>query len=291
MNQIHETLCQLNVCKKDDTEEIQGFVRDRDDVKVHRCRKSGVIFLNRTDHIDISHYDQKAPTHFAGTSKREMIRTNDDTERRYSYFANLVRNKTWLDFGAGSGAILDRLSPLCKSSAAVEPQLEASSFLRELGHEVYRRLDEIPLESFDIITLFHVFEHLSDPVDTLKQLGKKLSPGGRLFIEVPHARDFLISFADNPDFKAHTFWSEHLVLHTRESLRAIIEHCGFELKSISAVQRYPLANHLHWLVKGSPGGQDKWASLRDPQLDTAWSNVLARLDHTDTLTAEAVWSG
>lgn len=287
MNPIHELLCDLGICDRSGLEHIQSFVRDRDDINVMRCNRSGVIFLDRVDHIDIQHYDAKPPTHRYGTSKRDIIRTNDDTERRYLDFRNLVRNKQWLDFGAGSGAVLDRLSPLAKDSAAVEPQQEAAQFLTELGHMVYRRLEDVPAQGFDIITLFHVLEHLSHPVDILSELKKKLSSNGRVFIEVPHARDFLIAFADNPAFKAHTFWSEHLILHTRESLRAIIEHSGLKVRAISAVQRYPLANHLFWLIEGKAGGHEKWSSLRDAALDEAWANTLARLDHADTLIAEA----
>lgn len=287
MNPIHELLCSLGVCDDAHAERIQEFVRDRDDVNVMRCNKSGVIFLDRVDHIDPTHYDNKAPTHRYGTSKRDIIRTNDDTERRFQSFRNEVRGKSWLDFGAGSGAILDRLAPLSKSAAAVEPQQEAANFLTALGHTVYRRLEDVPAQGFDIITLFHVLEHLSNPVEILSGLKKKLSSNGRIFIEVPHARDFLIAFADNPAFKAHTFWSEHLILHTRESLRAIIQHSGLNIRAITAVQRYPLANHLFWLIEGKAGGHEKWSSLRDSALDEAWANTLARLDHTDTLMAEA----
>ncbi len=287
MNPIHDLLCDLGVCDRSATEQVQSFVRDRNDINVMRCNRSGVIFLDRVDHIDISHYDSKPPTHRYGTEKREIILTNDDTERRFQAFRNIVRNKRWLDVGAGSGAILDRLAPLTKASAAVEPQKEASEFLEKLGHQVFRRTDDVPDNGFDVMTLFHVLEHLSNPVETLGQLRTKLSSRGRLFIEVPHARDFLIAFADNPDFKAHTFWSEHLILHTRESLRALIEHSGYRLRSISSVQRYPLANHLFWLIEGALGGHEKWSSLRDPALDQAWENTLARLDHTDTLVAEA----
>ena len=136
MNPIHELLCDLGICDRSASEQIQGFVRDRDDINVMRCNRSGVIFLDRVNHIDISHYDSKPPTHRYGTEKREIILTNDDTERRFQSFRNIIRNKRWLDVGAGSGAILDRLAPLSKEAAAVEPQQEASAFLEKLGHQV-----------------------------------------------------------------------------------------------------------------------------------------------------------
>jgi len=286
-NPIFDTLCDLNVCDAGSVTRLQSYVRDRNDIDVLQCTRSGVIFLSSTDHIDLSHYNNKPPTHRFGTDKRAIITTNDDTERRFKTFANLVRGKRWLDVGAGSGAVLDRLGPLSSVCAAVEPQETAAGFLKELGHTVYRRLEDVPNANFNIITLFHVFEHIQAPVELLRNLRSKLAEGGRLIIEVPHARDFLISFVDCQAFRDHTFWSEHLILHTRQSLAALLEAGGFHVHSISGVHRYPLANALHWLDTGTPGGHEAWSALTDENLDTAWSHVLGRLDLTDTLVAEA----
>ncbi|WP_323754043.1 class I SAM-dependent methyltransferase [Marinobacter sp.] len=286
-NPIFQILCKLGVCNPGSVEQIQPFVRDRRDLSVMQCKKSEVIFLSRTDHIDISHYDKKEPTHQHGTQKREIITTNDDSERRFQSFSNTIRGKKWLDFGSGSGAILDRLGPLSADYAAVEPQETAAGFLSQLGHKVYRRIDHVPDSSFDVITLFHVFEHLNSPLDTLSELKKKLTPSGKLIVEVPHARDFLINKANCSAFKEHTFWSEHLILHTRSSLSAMLQAADLKVEAISGIQRYPLANTLHWLAKGVGSGHTAWSYLCDNQLDSSWQNMLAKLDLTDTIVAEA----
>jgi SAM-dependent methyltransferase len=141
------------------------------------------------------------------------------------------------------------------------------------------------------VTLFHVFEHLDDPLASLRLIGRALRPGGRLVVEVPHARDFLLSFADLDAFKQFTFWSEHLILHTRRSLEVFLRAAGFVDVIVEGFQRYPLANHLHWLAKGQPGGQHHWAPLLDADVDRAYAAMLARLDVTDTLIATAAWQG
>ena len=46
------------------------------------------------------------------------------------------------------------------------------------------------IKKFDVITMFHVLEHLPNQVDTLKQLKKLLKPKGNIIIEIPHANDF-----------------------------------------------------------------------------------------------------
>ncbi len=286
-NPIFDLLCQLGVCNRQSVIKLHPNVRDRSDIDVLKCTQSGVIFLSETQHIDHSHYEAKAPTHRFGVDKRAIINTNDDTERRFREYGNAVRGKRWLDIGAGSGAVLDRLGPITREYAGVEPQETASAFLSDLGHPVYKSLEDAPDDGFDVITLFHVFEHLQDPLALLRTAQKKLTNGGRLIIEVPHARDFLISFVECPEFRDHTFWSEHLILHTRASLTALLTAADFQVTAITGVHRYPLANALHWLSKGKAGGHERWSMLRDSQLDHAWGDVLARQDMTDTLVADA----
>ncbi|MBA2117226.1 hypothetical protein [Bremerella alba] len=66
-----------------------------------------------------------------------------------------------------------------------------------------------------------------------------------------------------------------------------LERAGFAEISIKGFQRYPLANHLHWLAKGKASGHLKWSQLRTPTLEAAYGEMLAGLNQTDTLIATA----
>ncbi|MDI3322904.1 class I SAM-dependent methyltransferase [Pontibacterium granulatum] len=236
----------------------------------------------------MSHYDQKPPTHRYGMDKRAIVNTNDDSLRRRDRFTNLIRGKSWLDVGAGSGAMLDLLAPLAKRAAAVEPQENASSTLKQLGYETFRRLEEVDVDGVDVITLFHVLEHIEYPEEVLKQCFDRLTAGGRLVVEVPHASDVLIRQFDLPAFKDFTFWSEHLVLYTRYTLETLVRKVGFSNIVVEGVQRYPVANHLNWLANGTPGGHITLDFMRDAPLDSAYEAMLRKLDMTDTLVLSAV---
>lgn len=288
-NPIFELLCDIGVCSEDGVTLFHSGVRDRDDIDVLMCKRTQALFLNTVEHMSIRHYESKSTTHPYGKEKRAIITTNDDTQRRHRDFANTVRGRRWLDVGCGSGAMLDSLGPLAKVCAGVEPQLEARTFLSEMGHKVYGDITEVSdVQKWDVVTLFHVFEHLKAPVSVLKDINGLLSDDGKLIIEVPHARDALITLFCSSEFCKHTFWSEHLFLHTRETLKALVNYAGFDVTSIRGVQRYPLANHLHWLSKGKPRGHIEWHSLSGAGLDDAYFAYLARLDITDTLMLEAV---
>lgn len=132
-----------------------------------------------------------------------------------------------------------------------------------------------------------MLEHFTDPINDLKAIKSKMTKDGKIIIEVPHARDLLISHFENEAFKAFTFWSEHLILHTQESLKKFLEKAGFKDIKITGFQRYPLANHLHWLTEGKPGGHTICPELRTPELDKAYMDMLAGIDKTDTLIAIA----
>ncbi|MBX9702732.1 MAG: class I SAM-dependent methyltransferase [Silvanigrellaceae bacterium] len=144
-------------------------------------------------------------------------------------------------------------------------------------------VQEAPNNFYDVIGMFHVLEHFADPIAELINTRKKLKNNGKLVIEVPHARDALITWYNLEEFKKFTFWSEHLVLHTRESLSAILHHAGFKIQSIEGIQRFPLANHLRWLKEKKPSGHIDWPQFLNSTLDYEYASLLSKLDMNDTL--------
>ncbi|MGK0500807.1 MAG: SAM-dependent methyltransferase [Oceanicoccus sp.] len=290
-NKIAKMLCDLGVCDENAIESYYPRVRDREDISIMRCKKSGVIFTSTTEHMDISHYNEKVEfPHYWKEESREkaLIDSSEDDTRRKNQFLPVISNKKWMDVGTGAGGILDLLEPVAERAVAVEPQQRALDSLKKENYEAYGDISDVPYDDFDVITLFHVFEHLTEPLDLLKVAYEKLKVGGKLIIEVPHANDFLFSFLDLEEFKKFTFWSEHLVLHNRYSLNAILEEVNFKNTVISGFQRYNLANHLHWLKEKKPSGHINWSMLSTDQLDSEYSNMLERIDKTDTLIAIAV---
>ena len=289
-NKIAKILCDLGVCDEKAIEPYYPRVRDREDISIMRCKKSGVIFTSTSEHMDLSHYSEKVefPHYWKEENRtKALIDSFEDDSRRKKQFLSLISNKKWLDVGAGAGGVLDLLEPVAERVIAVEPQQRALESLKKENYEAYSDISDVPCDDFDIITLFHVFEHLTDPLGLLKIAYDKLKVGGKIIIEVPHANDFLFSFLDLEEFKKFTFWSEHLVLHNRFSLAAFLDSANFKNTVISGFQRYNLANHLHWLKEKKPSGHIKWSMLATDQLDNEYSNMLQKIDMTDTLIAIA----
>ena len=288
-NAIKDILFSLGLTKEENIYEYFPTSRDRNDVSVLRCKESGVVFLDRTDHISNKHYENYTDySYWANGGRTEAVnKAYTDDYRRAQQFFSLINHKVWLDFGTGAGGILDLLGKEAKKTYAIELQRSCCEKLKELEYAVFSNIEEIPTSNLDVITLFHVFEHLVHPIETLKILRTKMSNKSKLIIEVPHANDALLTQYNCEAFKKFTFWSEHLILHTKESLKLFIENAGFRNVEVLGFQRYPLSNHFYWLANGKPGGHEKWAQLNSSEVEKAYSNLLNKLNMTDTLIAIA----
>ncbi|MBF0429016.1 MAG: class I SAM-dependent methyltransferase [Magnetococcales bacterium] len=291
-NQVIDTLISLGLSSPETLEPYFHRVRDREDIHVLRCRQTGAVVLSRSDHQDFRYHIEKEKE-LTGSQEsyydalfRQSI--TDDQLRATKHEA-LILNKRWLDVGTGSGNLLHLLGRKAKVAHGVEPNQKDRDYLTQQGVVCHTSIEDLPTDpGYDVVTLFHVLEHIPDQLDFLCAIRKRLTPGGVLVIEVPHARDILLSQFDLDSFKRFSFWSEHLILHTRTTLTAFLHEAGFQRILIEGVQRYPLANHLRWLAEGKPNGHQEWSHLRSQELDAAYANLLARLDVTDTLLATAI---
>lgn len=94
-----------------------------------------------------------------------------------------------LDIGAGTGAFLNAMQTAGWQVRGLEPDVQA----REKALELYN-IELLPSEElfaqvpvyYDVITMWHVLEHVHDLHDYIIQIHKLLKPGGRAFIAVPN---------------------------------------------------------------------------------------------------------
>jgi len=171
-NKIKEILITLGLSTNESIESYFSKVRDREDVSVLRCKRSGVILLSRTDHMDLQHYETKESFRFfeAQNRKTALLTGMDDAQRRFDQFKNLITNKKWIDMGTGPGGILDLLSPLAKETIGVEPQDVARKSLTDKGYEILPSILDVKNNYYEVVTLFHVLEHFTNPIFELRRL-------------------------------------------------------------------------------------------------------------------------
>lgn len=270
------------LCKSTRARLIHKGTRDRPDIDVMRCLDCSLVFLSGTNHVTKGLYESDGQA--KSTADIEVNAYNFDTEKRITDYSNVFAGKSILDFGCGQGHFIKKIKDLgiAKKIYALEPNLIYQEHLKKHFNYV-PSISDIEDESLDYITLFHVMEHIPAPIDTLNSIFSKLKAGGRVIIEVPHSEDALLKLYESNAFADFTYWSLHLYLFNQKTLETLASRTQFKLSYIRYYQRYGLANHLHWLARGRPGGQNKWFFLNDENLDSLYGSKLAELGLTDTI--------
>ncbi|HEX8029088.1 MAG TPA: methyltransferase domain-containing protein [Vicinamibacterales bacterium] len=132
-----------------------------------------------------------------------------------------------LDIGCGKGAFLRSFKARRPGwqCVGIEPSREEAALARADGqlevHEGMLGSTPLPGDSFDLISIMHVLEHVPRPLEALRQIRDWLKPGGLVFIEVPNTAD-LNMFYDLLLF-------EHLYHFTPETLAWLLTREGFEV--------------------------------------------------------------
>ena len=107
------------------------------------------------------------------------------------------KNGSLLDVGAGTGSFLSVMKDAGWAVTGVEPDASARAKAKELydiqltdAHDFFLFAEK----SFDVITLWHVIEHVHELHKYVKHLKGLLKPGGKLFIAVPNYTSFDAKF-------------------------------------------------------------------------------------------------
>jgi 2-polyprenyl-3-methyl-5-hydroxy-6-metoxy-1,4-benzoquinol methylase len=288
-NPIFNELIKLKLISKLNLITLSNKTRDKK-IKVIKDLKTKIIFLEkyitsneyysllkyRDDDIKVLDKSKTKIANvktFSGNIKTPII---EDDYRRAIQFKKKLKNKDILDFGCGWGGFLRNVKNY-KSLSGVELRKECINYIKNNIKKINISNNISFIDrKFDIITMFHVLEHIPYQVETLKLLKSKLKNKGKIIIEVPSAQDFLLSFDELKEFKNFSFWSEHLVLHTEKSLIKILHKSGFSKIRIEYFQRYNFANHLGWFIKKQPSGHSFYANITDNKINLEYTNYLKR---------------
>lgn len=106
-------------------------------------------------------------------------------------------------------------------------------------------------QSFDIVTLWDVLEHLADPRAELRLIRDLLRPRGLLFLSTM-ASDAFIARLLGPR------WPWYLEMHrfyfTAETLEAILQQAGFRLRAVEPYPHYTSLRYIAWKLEARLGG-------------------------------------
>lgn len=160
------------------------------------CTDCGFLFTNpRPAQSQIAKYYQSENYQSHAASAKGLI---DWVYQLARYFT--IRQKfRWLnslkpdqgkllDYGCGTGSFLKLTARNGWDAWGVEPSHKAATIAKRKGLKISETLDDLSQNKFDIITLWHVLEHIPDIIETVAHLRKILKSDGYLVIAVPNYR-------------------------------------------------------------------------------------------------------
>lgn len=100
-----------------------------------------------------------------------------------------TRNRL-LDFGAGTGDFLQVAKNNGWEVGGVEPNVQARKLAKDKGLDLLPSLEDFKQEQFDVITLWHVLEHVPNLKECLEQLQDLLKPGGIIVVALPNYKSW-----------------------------------------------------------------------------------------------------
>lgn len=176
-----------------------------------------------------------------------------------------------LDVGCGRGVLLGTLADLGMEVHGFEVSASAAAGA-DARAEIRIAPDlndaEFPAEHFDLVVIWHVLEHVSDPRRTIAEIHRLLKPGGRVVVAVPNFSSWQARWAGPAWF--HLDLPRHLHHFPQASLERLLARCGFECgrvrhfslrqnpfgwvqSGLNRLRRYP-RNSLYELLQTKGGG-------------------------------------
>lgn len=141
-----------------------------------------------------------------------------------------TESKTILDVGAGTGDFLKVCKKNNWDAYGIEPSDKARKIAVEKEINLKQDISELKNELFDVITLWHVLEHIPNLIEYIDQLKKLLKPNGVLLIAVPNYKSY-----DAEYYKE--YWAafdvpRHLWHFSKESIQKLFSQVNMNVEKI-----------------------------------------------------------
>jgi 2-polyprenyl-3-methyl-5-hydroxy-6-metoxy-1,4-benzoquinol methylase len=150
------------------------------------------------------------------------------------FFLPFIGKGRLLEIGCGNGGYLSFMKKLGWNVKGIEMDKEAVKIAREhYGIDVIEgdaETFDFGKNSFDAIVMFHVIEHLYNPLKMIKKCYEALSEGGIIFITTPNTSSF-----GHKIFKGNWIGLDpprHIFIFSRHSLQILFERAGFKISKI-----------------------------------------------------------
>ena len=216
---------------------LKDYFLTNEDFQIKKCDDCGFRYTYpKPDENTIGSYYESEEYISHSNAKKGIVNTIYQTVRKHALKnkTNLIRNYKKdgkvLDIGCGTGEFLNALSQNGFITNGIEPNNSARNFAIEnynLDIKGEKEISSFENNSFDVITMWHVLEHVYNLEERVEQIQKLLKPDGVLVVAVPNP--------DSYDAKKYEkFWAaydvpRHLYHFGQNDIKNLFGKFSFEL--------------------------------------------------------------
>ncbi len=182
-----------NIFKKSD---VKDYFLTQEIFPLWECKDCHLIFTNpRPEDEDLGRY-YESPDYLSHDTKSSgalgklyQILRNINIKQKYKIVSELIGTGKILDIGCGTGELLHYFQKQKWECIGVEPNASARGFARKHYHlkvEKEQGLQNLPATYFDVISMWHVLEHVPNVNERMIEIKRILKKEGYLIIALPN---------------------------------------------------------------------------------------------------------
>ncbi len=187
----------MNISKDKKHLDVVDYLTSNESFELHHNLKYDMLVTDAPTQVDISRY-YDSPDYISHTdSKRSLIDIayqfvkENSLKRKVALISKFGEHSgQLLDIGAGTGDFLAAVKAKNWSVSGVEPNRNARNLASTKSINLVDNISDVVQEQFNVITMWHVLEHIYDLDEMLAFLKSRLATDGVLFVAVPNFKSF-----------------------------------------------------------------------------------------------------
>lgn len=207
--------------------QIPGHAQELNGMGMYRCGQCGLVW-QANPQLEGAYYE----TNPVDVNEKKLTARRSNGRQRLHLFERYADLNNLLDVGCGDGTFLKILQDSGhKNIIGLDPNVSVVEFAKKNGVKAVvggvNSAGKIIAENhIHTITMFHVLEHLRDPLEDLRQLYEALPPGGKIILETPNLESYAIRKAE---YRHELIYPEHLFYFNERNLKELARKSGFKV--------------------------------------------------------------